>query len=329
MERAFPIMVAGAMLDDARSNGVAFVLDITDRRQAESRMAADLVALKRMRALSERLMGEGGIQPLLQEIMDVAVEIMGAQRGTLQLIEAGSLRIEAQHGHQQPFLEFFASAENRASVCGEAMLRGKRVMVADVEKSSLFAGTSSLPVLRRAGVRAIQSTPLVNRAGALLGVLTTQWAVPHSPTGQDLWRLDLLARQAADLIEHAKVQEQLRTTLESIGDGFLACDAGWRLIYVNAPAERMLGIHRQDVLGKIHWDVFPLTLGTRLEQEYGRAATGNVTDFENFYDGRWFHVRCFPPRGRWHLRLLPGHHRAQAGGGGSGEKGPGIGPLQC
>ena len=40
-----PIMVAGAMLDDARSNGVAFVLDITDRRQAESRWRPTLPRL--------------------------------------------------------------------------------------------------------------------------------------------------------------------------------------------------------------------------------------------------------------------------------------------
>jgi PAS domain S-box-containing protein len=31
----FPIIIAGAMLDEARFNGVAFVLDITERRQAE------------------------------------------------------------------------------------------------------------------------------------------------------------------------------------------------------------------------------------------------------------------------------------------------------
>ena len=30
-----PIIVAGAMLDDARFNGVAFVLDITERKMAE------------------------------------------------------------------------------------------------------------------------------------------------------------------------------------------------------------------------------------------------------------------------------------------------------
>jgi len=99
--------------------------------------------------------------------------------------------------------------------------------------------------------------------------------------------------------ERMRAEELLRTTLESLGDGFFACDGDWRFVYVNGPAERVLGIRREEVLCKSHWEVFPLTLGTRLEQEYRRAAAGEIRDFENFYEpwGRWFHNRCFPREG--------------------------------
>jgi PAS domain S-box-containing protein len=102
-----------------------------------------------------------------------------------------------------------------------------------------------------------------------------------------------------DITERKMAEEQLLTTLESIGDGFFACDADWRFVYVNAPAERILGIRREEVLGKSHWDVFPLTLNTNLAREYRRAAAGEVRDFENFYEpwGRWFHNRCYPRDG--------------------------------
>ena len=180
---------------------VACVLrDITERKRGEARLTADLSALTRMHALSGRLLETGGLQPLLQEIMDAAVSIVGAEMGTLQLLEGDSLRIVADYGHRRPFLEFFASAENQASVCGEATRRGERVVVSDVETSSLFIGTPSLAVLREAGVRAVQSTPVMSRNGALLGILTTQWGVPYTPDEHDLWRIDLLVRQAADLI---------------------------------------------------------------------------------------------------------------------------------
>ena len=183
--------------------------DITERKHAEARLTADLAALTRMHALSGRLLETGGIQSLLQEIMDAAVSIVGAEKGTLQLLEGDSLRIVAAHGHRQPFLQFFASAENQASVCGEATRRGERVVVSDVETSSLFIGTPSLAVLREAGVRAVQSTPMMSRNGALLGILTTQWGVPYTPDEHDLWRIDLLVRQAADLIDHSRAEEAL------------------------------------------------------------------------------------------------------------------------
>jgi PAS domain S-box-containing protein len=188
--------------------------DITEQKRAEASLTADLAALTRMHALSGRLLETGGTQPLLQEIMDAAVSIVGAEMGTLQLLERDSLWIVADHGHRQPFLQFFASAENQASVCGEATRRGERVVVSDVETSSLFTGTPSLAVLKEAGVRAVQSTPVMSRNGALLGILTTQWGVPYTPDEHDLWRIDLLARQAADLIEHSQAAEELRKSEE-------------------------------------------------------------------------------------------------------------------
>jgi len=99
--------------------------------------------------------------------------------------------------------------------------------------------------------------------------------------------------------ERLRAQEQLRTTLESIRDGFFACDADWRFVYVNTQAEQILGIRSAEVLGKNHWDVFPLTRDTTLEREYRRAAAGEIRDFESFYEPwqRWFHNRCFPREG--------------------------------
>jgi PAS domain S-box-containing protein len=187
-----------------------YALDVTERKQAENRLATDLSALTRMHDLSIKVLETGGLEPLLQEIMDAAVAILSAEKGTLQLVEDACLRIVAHHGHEYPFLDFFASAENVASVCGEATRRGERVIVEDVEASPLFVGTPSLPVLRDAGVRAVQSTPLLSRQGQLLGILTTHWGVPYAPDEHDLWRIDLLARQAADMIEHTQAGETLQ-----------------------------------------------------------------------------------------------------------------------
>ncbi len=189
---------------------IGVVIDITEHKLIENRLAADLTALIRMHDLSTKLVEAGPLEPVLQEIMEAAVVIVGAEKGTLQLAEDESLHIVAHHGHEPFFLDFFARAENVASVCGEATRRAERVIVEDVETDPLLAGKPSLTVLRQAGVRAVQSTPLIGRKGELLGILTTQWGSPHIPDERDLWRIDLLARQAVDLIEHARNEEALR-----------------------------------------------------------------------------------------------------------------------
>jgi PAS domain S-box-containing protein len=101
---------------------------------------------------------------------------------------------------------------------------------------------------------------------------------------------------SGDFICNETVEEQLVTILESIGDGFCAFDVDWKFIYVNAAAEKIVEFPRDKLLGKIFWEVFPLTLSTPLEQEFRLAAKGEIRSFENFYksSGRWFLNRCFP-----------------------------------
>jgi PAS domain S-box-containing protein len=85
--------------------------------------------------------------------------------------------------------------------------------------------------------------------------------------------------------------------LESISDGFFTLDAEWRLTYMNASAERLLGGSRAALLGRNHWQIYPGLLGTIAEREFRRAAQDRVAvEFEIFYEpwGRWFEVKAWP-----------------------------------
>lgn len=178
-----------------------------------SRLAAERDALRRLHTLNIRAL-ENGEEPqsLWQEIMDTAISILKADKGLLQLLEGESLRIVAHHGHNERFLDCFYGAEDGTSVCGEATRTGQRVIVEDIEQSNIFAGTPALDVLRAAGIRAALSVPLRTGGGKLPGILTTQWSRPHMPDEQDLLLLDMLARQAAELIEHKAAQIASRDT---------------------------------------------------------------------------------------------------------------------
>jgi hypothetical protein len=147
---------------------------------------------------------------------------VGAELGILQLREVNKLRVAAQTGHQPPFLEFVSNGESDGFASQEALKAGTRIVARDVETDPRFAGTKALEVMRAAGIRAVQSTPLFSRGGKMLGILTTQWKTPHAPDEYELGRLDLLVRQAADLIESSASAELLRTSEERMA---LAMDA--------------------------------------------------------------------------------------------------------
>lgn len=155
----------------------------------------------------------------LTEILDTAIAITGAARGNVQLLERreGVLRIAAQRGFEEPFLTFFArvDAEHRTA-CGAAMNTRAPVVVEDVTLSPIFAGHSSLQVLLDAGVRSVVSTPLMNAAGELIGVISTHWNQPHAlPTAIGA-SLELLAHQSADFLEGFRAEDGRRRDLRSL-----------------------------------------------------------------------------------------------------------------
>ena len=123
--------------------------------------------------------------------------------------ESRKLKILVHRGFESPFLDFFASVDvDEASACGVALAEGQRQTVEDVLQSPVFAGQPSLQVLLDAGVRAVQSTPLISSRGAVSGMVSTHFGRAYRPSDRECRLLDLLARQAADYLERMRGEEQ-------------------------------------------------------------------------------------------------------------------------
>ena len=187
--------------------------DITDRKRAEDLISADLRAMERLQQVGARSVQPNiGFEVMLEELLEAAIDITGADKGNLQLLDApsGGLGIKAQRGFSEPFLIFFETVGNEPAPCGVAMLQGKRVVVEDVTQSPILCDTPALAAVLEAGVRAVQSTPLVSSAGHLLGMISTHFSQPHHFAERDLSLMDLLARQAADFIDRKQAEDALR-----------------------------------------------------------------------------------------------------------------------
>ena len=110
-------------------------------------------------------------------------------------------------------------------------------------------------------------------------------------------RREAAGREAALRAEAEQARDKAASVLESITDAFVALDRNWRFTYVNAEAERINGMRREQMLGHSIWDFYPDLLGSNFHRQFLRAAAERTpVEFENYYEpfGRWFHIKVYP-----------------------------------
>lgn len=207
--------------------------DISERRRAEAerdrvdkalrasqeRMAIELHATQRLQAISTQMIREDDVAELYEQILDAAAGIMQSQFASIQLFHAergpsGELELLGHRGFSEEATRFWSWVRpDSSSTCGVALRTREACVVPDVEECAFMAGTDELATYRQMGIRAMQSTPLLSRAGQLVGMISTHWSHPHEPSESQLHMFDVLARQAADLIERRKADVELRRAL--------------------------------------------------------------------------------------------------------------------
>ncbi len=157
--------------------------------------------------------------------------------------------------------------------------------------------TASLPVI----LLSARADDAARIAGLEAGA-ADYLAKPFSPR-------ELLARVAGTIAigrvrrQALQRERELRAetvgVLESMTDAFIAIDPQWRITYVNPRAEQLLGMAREQLVGRNHWTLFPEAIGTPAEHEIRRAMAARVSvqvPHDVARDGRWFEISAFPIR---------------------------------
>ncbi|HEY4229444.1 MAG TPA: DUF4118 domain-containing protein, partial [Thermoanaerobaculia bacterium] len=293
------------------------VLSAEEERRAasEEKLQETLATRARELAHMERLHSVGNLMvrsdepgALLMDLVETAIAVSGADKGNIQLLDRGVLRLAASRGFEKPFLDYFDAVDGACAACGAAVTRGERVLVEDVETSPVFEGTPELAALRGAGVRALQSTPLFGRRGELVGMLSTHYGRPTRPAESDLHALDLLGRQAADWIERMRAEaalrqlsEQLRIVADTMAAPVTRCTRDLRYAWVSKPYADWLGRAPEEIVGRPIEDVVGARAMETLRPYFERVLAGEVVRYEEEVEfreigSRWIQAVYTPTR---------------------------------
>ena len=165
--------------------------------------------------MSTVVVDAGDLEAFCGRVMDAAARMLGADYASIQtkVPAQPALHLLGERGFAPEATAFWQRVDaGSGSTCGQAMSRGQRIIVPDVERDEQLAGTEDLRYMRLCGIRAVQSTPLVSRSGACVGMLSTHWRRAYQPPDGALRLLDVVASHVAALMERVAVEEALRAS---------------------------------------------------------------------------------------------------------------------
>lgn len=198
---------------------IGTVADITERRVAEEARVLYEASLRRelrdaraLQQLSSKVIIEDDVDSLYEDVLDAAIDIMQADCASVRMYvpERNALRLLRSRNLDPETVASWGWVDaSSTTISGAAFVTHQRVLVSDVEAEDAGVTIEDLGPFRLSGIRAVQTTPLVSRSGRAIGVISTYWRAPHTPTDRELGLMDVVARQVADVIERLETDAEL------------------------------------------------------------------------------------------------------------------------
>jgi PAS domain S-box-containing protein len=240
----------------------------------------------------------GDSAPLLQEASRLVAAGLQAEICAILQCRAddGPLDLAASVGLPDPTAE--ALGPDLVGTAWHAIRVGEAVV------SSGAGPDSEVPLLlRRHGSRRAIDV-VIWSGGEKFGVIEAGCATPGGFGPGDV----AFAQAAANLLGVALARKQsevalaaaeTRTSdiLESISDSFYALDRHWRFTYLNRRCEEWCGKRRDELIGRVIWDVFPEAVNTPVQACHMRAAREKkvvVVETLSSVRPRWIEFSIYP-----------------------------------
>jgi PAS domain S-box-containing protein len=279
-----PVEVSTNMLPDGRWQ--AFVRDVSERKQRERERQLELDAMERLHDVSALFLRDQKLETILRAILEAGIAIAEADFGNIQLLDPSTsdLKIAVQNGFPAWWVDYWNHVSRGKGACGAALERVQRVIVKDVCRDSIFVGEEALEVQLKAGVRAFQSTRIVDRSGTAVGMISTHYRTPRTPPDGAFRFLDLLARQVADIVARVRNETALRRAeakasgiLTTAADAIISIDEEYKVREWNQGAERIFGYSRPEMLAASIEKLLPERCRAEYRQDVARFVSESET----------------------------------------------------
>jgi PAS domain S-box-containing protein len=236
-------------------------------------------AERKSRAIAQQLARTGTVlaneldpQAILEEIVEQAPAVVGADAAAVSLLEEDELIVTAVHGEEaQAALGARASAVGE--LAGEIVQSRTPVARDDVERLHV-AGD---PVLD-AGYSAFLGAPLVGSEGTVRGVLAVYGRKPRSWREEEVEAIAALAGTASAFLANAELYQRVAVErersvaiLRNIADGIVAVDRDGHVVLWNRAAEEITGVPTSEALGREPSEVLQRSLDADETSEEGRG----------------------------------------------------------
>ena len=244
-----------------------------------------------LQELSNSLVEDGRVEQLYEQILRTSLTIMEADAASMQLYDAEKqvLELLTWDGADSDSTKFRTWIEaGRARVCKIALADKKRILVTDVQQAAFLERTEDLDYYSLSGIQAVQATPLIARNGNVVGIISSHWKHSYTPTDRQLALLDVIARQAADLMERdlsvtfrdtedrkradaglSGSVARLAAAFESVPVGVAVISISGEIIFGNAEYRRFVPVGRIPSLSRanlMHWQAWDVN-GRPLESQ--------------------------------------------------------------
>lgn len=173
--------------------------------------------------MRERLLRCSDIEDAIHTILHDVVALHGAPFGNMQLHSSkdDALHLVAQTGLPRAFVDYFRRVgRDDVTVCARALRSKKSEVVEDLEVDATFK--PHLETARAAGVRSVQSAPIIGKSGQLVAVVSTHFSRPFRPTPIEAGVLDAYTEIAGDHLARLLAFKDVQTVAKRLQTALLA-----------------------------------------------------------------------------------------------------------